>query len=743
MPPKPTKPPTTKSIKQSLPGIDSAAACIESCETRLALSASLAADMLLDALEIQPASLGQPSDTIDTTAATADSPDLLAQAADLRQSHGLDGSGQTVAVIDSGIAYDHVALGGGFGPGYRVVGGWDFAENDSNPYDDGPAGFHGSHVAGLLGGSTDTFQGVAPGADLVALRVFDDNGAGELEWIESALRWVHDNQDNFESPITTVNLSVGAALTSENHAEATAILADELQLLRDDQILVFAASGNFFGTDLGGEQEILFPASEPNVVAVTSVDADGSLSDFAQRESGILAARGESIRSSVPDHVFGFDGNVDDFATLDGTSMATPQASGASVLIRQSLIDQGIEPTADEILARLYQSSQSNVDPITGATYNTIDLSQAITSDPVTDSIADEPAGNDPVANDPVTETVQNDIDRFTGTTGSEDIQLDLRDGVKLRIGDSTYTLNQISGDDPFVIDVGGGADSIEIIGSEATERLIARPVAQSGDAVGYSSLSTNDFEIQLRGFENIIFDGGGGRDRATLFDSANDDSFSSGPEETILEGIGFKFDVSNVTRVFTHATAGGDDTAYLHDSAGDDELSVRPQFTSLRNEDTFQLAYGFERVYAYANNGGIDTAEIYDSAGDDTLNVSANRSIISGPDYQVSARGFSSVIGYATAGGDDVARIYADSTSSRWNSTDDILQWTGQNDDVRIARGFERTEAFEDFQPIALTPLSQTSPVDWLLEDENDRQDRAAQEAEAARSVFADFGRE
>ena len=194
---------------------------------------------------------------------------------------------------------------------------------------------------------------------------------------------------------------------------------------------------------------------------------------------------------------------------------------------------------------------------------------------------------------------------------------------------------------------------------------------------------------------------------------------------------------------MFTHATAGGDDTAYLHDSAGDDELSVRPQFTSLRNEDTFQLAYGFERVYAYANNGGIDTAEIYDSAGDDTLNVSANRSIISGPDYQVSARGFSSVIGYATAGGDDVARIYADSTSSRWNSTDDILQWTGQNDDVRIARGFERTEAFEDFQPIALTPLSQTSPVDWLLEDENDRQDRAAQEAEAARSVFADFGRE
>ena len=38
--------------------------------------------------------------------------------------------GQTVAVIDTGIAYDHTSLGNGFGSGYRVIGGWDFAEND-------------------------------------------------------------------------------------------------------------------------------------------------------------------------------------------------------------------------------------------------------------------------------------------------------------------------------------------------------------------------------------------------------------------------------------------------------------------------------------------------------------------------------------------------------------------------------------------------------------------------------------
>src|SRR5436309_167939 len=65
--------------------------------------------------------------------------------------YGLTGVGQTVAVIDTGVAYDHPALGGGFGAKYHVVGGWDFAENDANPYDDGPGGGHGTHVSGIIG----------------------------------------------------------------------------------------------------------------------------------------------------------------------------------------------------------------------------------------------------------------------------------------------------------------------------------------------------------------------------------------------------------------------------------------------------------------------------------------------------------------------------------------------------------------------------------------------------------------
>jgi len=79
-----------------------------------------------------------------------------------RQQFGLNGADKRSRIIDSGIADDHVALGGGLGSSYKVVGGWDFAENDANPYDDGPAGFHGTHVAGIVGSQDTRYAGVAP-----------------------------------------------------------------------------------------------------------------------------------------------------------------------------------------------------------------------------------------------------------------------------------------------------------------------------------------------------------------------------------------------------------------------------------------------------------------------------------------------------------------------------------------------------------------------------------------------------
>ncbi len=166
----------------------------------------------------------------------------------VRTDFGFTGIGQTVAVIDSGIAYDHIALGGGFGGSYRVVGGWDFTdENDANPYDDGPSGSHGTHVSGIIGADTGAHTGVAPGVDLVGLRVFDDSGAGWFSWVENALQWVHTNRNNFENPITAVNLSLGTSWNSDTIPGWTT-LEDEFAQLEADGIFIAVSAGNSFTT---------------------------------------------------------------------------------------------------------------------------------------------------------------------------------------------------------------------------------------------------------------------------------------------------------------------------------------------------------------------------------------------------------------------------------------------------------------------------------------------------------------
>ncbi len=249
----------------------------------------------------------------------------------IQQQYGFDGAGQTVAIIDTGIAWDHVALGGGFGAGYKVVGGWDFAENDTNPYDDGPFGFHGTHVAGIVGNADPQYHGVAQGVDLVALRVFDDNGTSKFDWVEQALQWVHTHRNDFANPITTVNLSLGDGqnLTSSTPFSS---LQDEFAQLDADGIFISVAAGNSFQEYL--TPGLSYPANSPDVVPVASHDAHGQMSDFSQRDWRVLVAPGEGIESTVPDHLFAGT-QTNQFMSGSGTSMATPYVSGASALLRE------------------------------------------------------------------------------------------------------------------------------------------------------------------------------------------------------------------------------------------------------------------------------------------------------------------------------------------------------------------------------------------------------------------------
>ncbi|MEQ1827205.1 MAG: S8 family serine peptidase [Pirellula sp.] len=798
---------------------------------------------------------------------------------------GITGKGQTVAVIDSGIAFDHVALGRGYGPGFRVVGGWDFAENDARPYDDAPAGFHGTHVAGILGANDGVHLGVAPNVDLVALRVFNDTGKGELAWAESALKWVHDNRNQFENPITTVNLSLGAAWNSSS-VPTWGTLEEELGQLQRDGIVVVVSAGNAFQQNK--TPGLSYPAASPFVIPVSSIDAGGSLSDFSQRDARSIAAPGRGIESSVPDYFYGKDGINNDWAKANGTSMAAPYIAGASVLVREAMEMAGLENiTPQSIYEHLKSTANSVWDSVTQRSYSSLDLDRAIESlvpkDSVGDSIANAQLTNIqnswqtdgwinslndrdtfrfhptqsglislqlgseyvddasfsllkggqesllPIQNgklsfsvvageaiglsigdndsigpyrlnwtfqassqgggetSPVPPTRVTDlgsvdfleqqlssdvryrvtaehtglmsvvVDSGTRTAGSLQVfrpvipngtltdstiennqwrvDLNVVQGQSIEFslpnpGSSNsavqsvklvnlveqqgnqLTLHGTEGSDRVTIDLRGGLstevagvkyqfdakaiatvvahgdlnnDALSLLGSLGAEKVELRP--------GTSTLLGDHIQITANNYESVKFIGGGGPDRAYLYDAATDDRLNIWPNKAELTGVGYAFQVEQMDRIFVHALQGGDDQAFVFDSVGDDQLSVRPQFTSLAGAGYFNYVSGFERVFAYAPTGGVDRASLYDSAGDDLLSSSGEVTSIVGPGFSTFARGFEVVEAIASAGGIDRATIFASSSGGLSSGAD----YVGMQDANRtsVARYFERVETF------------------------------------------------
>jgi len=318
--------------------------------------------------------LEQSLQDIELTLASAHNQTGLTQ---VQTAYGFRGHNQTVAIIDSGIAYSHYALGGGLGNGYRVVGGFDFTEGDSDPYDDGPEGGHGTHVAGIVGGDAGSNSGVAPDVDLVGLRVFNDSGNGFFSWVEQALDWVHTNRNSYDNPITAVNLSLGTYYNSESIPQ-WAMLEDEFAQLKADGIFISVSAGNSFASF--NTPGLSYPAASPHVVPVMSTDSSGQLSSFSQRHQSAIGAPGRWITSTVPDYAASDADSIDDdFATWSGTSMAAPYIAGASVIVREAMEFSGYSNiTQDTIYNHMVATADSFFDTATSQYYNRLNLEAAI-----------------------------------------------------------------------------------------------------------------------------------------------------------------------------------------------------------------------------------------------------------------------------------------------------------------------------------------------------------------------------
>jgi subtilisin family serine protease len=311
---------------------------------------------------------------------------------------GTTGTGITVAILDTGINWNHAALGGCFGAGCKVVAGFDYHNNDADPIDDEG---HGTAVSGIVAstGAGAVDVGVAPDADLVALKVLGSTGGGSFSSIDSALNWVITNRATYN--IKAANLSLGDGGQYNNSGSAlcdTSNTANLIASLVNVGVAVVVASGNE-GHDAG----VSFPACVAEATAVGGVyDANvGSVSWCGNSScSTILCTDNPTFadkfvchtNAGLPLDVLAPDYNTTTTSigggttSFGGTSAAAPFVAGAFALMFDAV------PSADvaTVEANFKSTGVLVTNPGNATAYPRIDVAAALQSfDADLDGLAD------------------------------------------------------------------------------------------------------------------------------------------------------------------------------------------------------------------------------------------------------------------------------------------------------------------------------------------------------------------
>jgi hypothetical protein len=256
---------------------------------------------------------------------------------------GIDGQGESVVVLDTGIDASNSAFGpvvNHDGVADAIVYQHDYLTGSSSaPDHEG----HGTFIASIIGSRNPDYLGIAPAVNLIVLKVLDNRGNGQFSDIDRALRWVLGNITTYH--IVCVNMSFGDGENWTKQQSLYGIGTDLAALTAHDVTVVAAAGNNYHGkTAMPG---LSYPAVDPNVLAVGAVwDADNGgpwlwgnnvrdnltgadhIVSFSQRlpGSGEVFAPGTMLTGAAP------GGGT---ASLSGTSTAAAVVSGLVALAQQ------------------------------------------------------------------------------------------------------------------------------------------------------------------------------------------------------------------------------------------------------------------------------------------------------------------------------------------------------------------------------------------------------------------------
>jgi serine protease AprX len=351
------------------------------------------------------------------------------------QQWGLDGTGVGVAVIDSGVTavgdlYWWIPANQTYGS--RVVYSQTFVPGTTDTSDQYG---HGTHVAGIIAGAgwfstgssfTHTFKGIAPNANIINLRVLDQNGVGTDSSVIAAIQAAISLKSTYN--IRVINVSLGRQVYESYTLDP---LCQAVEAAWNSGIVVLAAAGNQGRNDSAGTQgygTIAAPGNDPYVITVgamktanTPTRSDDTIASYSSKGPTAydyvvkpdIVAPGNQVVSTLapnasllssPTDVYLSEytsstttsttsgGNTKNnkknstssvstaamsaispsYMRLSGTSMATPVVSGAAVL----LLQQNPNLTPDQVKARLMKTASKTfpatstvTDPTTGITY--------------------------------------------------------------------------------------------------------------------------------------------------------------------------------------------------------------------------------------------------------------------------------------------------------------------------------------------------------------------------------------
>jgi Ca2+-binding RTX toxin-like protein len=381
---------------------------------------------------------------------------------------GIDGHGVSVVVIDTGIDLDHPFFGADAdqnGVADRIVYSYDFSgSNESNASD---THGHGSNVASIVGSQDGLYRGMAPGVDIIALKVFPDGSTTATNAdIQEALDWVVANAAAYN--VVAVNMSLGQG--DNGNTATSSVFASQLATLVADGVAVVVSSGNSYATYQA--EGVALPSADPSAWSVGAVwDRDAGVNfrwstgaiDYTTSADQIISF---SQRSTALTTIFAPGGRITGASwdggtvTYSGTSQAAPHISGLVADMQQLALQVSghflpVDHLKQQMIATsvtIFDGDNEN-DNVTNtlATYHRVDA--LAWGNLILDEMFAGTTGDDTLNGTITADTIYGNAgsDILKGNAGNDRI-----DG-----GAGKDTLTGGAGRDVFVYALGGGADTI------------------------------------------------------------------------------------------------------------------------------------------------------------------------------------------------------------------------------------------------------------------------------------------